>query len=84
MAKNCYRLLHCRNFLKYFRLVFLCRKKQSQSGSVAEPLPFGAAPPRSPQFGDGSAPDFLGRGPGFESGIYHNDPDALKDHCEIK
>ena len=46
MAKNCYRLLHCRNFLTYFRLVFLFRKKkQSQSGSVAEPLPFGAAPP---------------------------------------
>ena len=30
----------------------------------------------------GSAPDFWGRGPGFESGIYHNDPDALQDHCE--
>ena len=23
-----------------------------------------------------------GRGPGLESGIYHNDPDALQDHCE--
>ena len=31
----------------------------------------------------GSAPDFWGRGPGFESGIYHNDPDALQDHCVI-
>ena len=31
----------------------------------------------------GIAPDFWGRGPGFESGIYHNDPDALQDHCEI-
>ena len=31
-----------------------------------------------------SAPDFWGRGPGFESGIYHNDPDALQDHCVIK
>ena len=29
-----------------------------------------------------SAPDFWGRGPGFESGISHNDPDALQDHCE--
>ena len=27
----------------------------------------------------GSAPDFCGRGPGFESGISHNDHDAL--HC---
>ena len=26
----------------------------------------------------GSAPDFWGRGPGFESGISHNDPDALR------
>ena len=25
----------------------------------------------------GSAPDFLGRGPGFESSISHNDPGAL-------
>ena len=24
----------------------------------------------------GSAPDFWGRGPGFESGVSHNDPDA--------
>ena len=32
----------------------------------------------------GSAPDFWGRSPGFESGIYHDDPDALQDHCEIK
>ena len=31
----------------------------------------------------GSAPDFWGRGPGFESGIYHIDPDALQDRCEI-
>ena len=31
-----------------------------------------------------SAPDFRGRGPRFESGISHNDPDALQDHCEIK
>ena len=30
----------------------------------------------------GSAPDFWGRGPGFKSGISHNDPDALKDHCD--
>ena len=30
----------------------------------------------------GSAPDFWGRGPGFESGISHNDPDALQDHCD--
>ena len=29
----------------------------------------------------GSAPDFWGRGSGFESGISHNDPDALQDHC---
>ena len=27
--------------------------------------------------------DFCGRGPGFESGIYLNTPDALQDHCEI-
>ena len=27
--------------------------------------------------------DFWGRGPGIESGISHNDPDALQDHCEI-
>ena len=25
----------------------------------------------------------LGRGPGFESGIFRNDPNALLDHCEI-
>ena len=31
-----------------------------------------------------SAPDFWGRSPGFESGIYHNGPDALQDHCEIQ
>ena len=31
----------------------------------------------------GSAPDFGGRGPGFESGIFHNDTDALQDHCVI-
>ena len=31
----------------------------------------------------GNAPDFWDRGPGFESGIYHNDPDALQDYCEI-
>ena len=31
----------------------------------------------------GSAPDFWGRGPGFESGIYHNDHDALQDHCVL-
>ena len=30
----------------------------------------------------GSAPDFWGRGPGIESGISHNDPDALHDHCD--
>ena len=29
----------------------------------------------------GSAPDFWGRGPGFESGISHSDPDALQDQC---
>ena len=32
----------------------------------------------------GSAPDFCDRGPGFEFGIYHNDPDALQDYCEIE
>ena len=31
----------------------------------------------------GSAPDFWRRGPGFESGISHNDPGALQDHCVI-
>ena len=31
----------------------------------------------------GSAPDFWGRGPGLKSGIFHNGPDALQDHCEI-
>ena len=30
----------------------------------------------------GSAPDFLGRGPGFESDLSHNDPDALQDHSD--
>ena len=29
-----------------------------------------------------SAPNFWGRGPGFESGISHNNPDALQDHCD--
>ena len=29
------------------------------------------------------SPDFRGRGPEFESGISHNDPDALQDHCVI-
>ena len=28
-------------------------------------------------------PDFWGRGPGFASGIFHDDPDALQDHCVI-
>ena len=31
----------------------------------------------------GSATDFWGRGPRFESGISHNDPGALQDHCVI-
>ena len=31
----------------------------------------------------GSAPDFSGKCPGFESGISHNDSDALQDHCVI-
>ena len=30
-----------------------------------------------------SAPVFWGRGPGLESGIAHNDHDALQDHCVI-
>ena len=30
----------------------------------------------------GSAPDFWGRGHGFESGISLNDPNALQDHCD--
>ena len=30
----------------------------------------------------GSALDFWGRGPGFESGISHNDPDALQGLCD--
>ena len=30
-----------------------------------------------------SAPDIWVRGPGFESGISHYDPDALQDHCVI-
>ena len=29
----------------------------------------------------GSAPDFWGRIPGFKSGISHNDPGVLLDHC---
>ena len=24
-----------------------------------------------------------GRGPGFETGIFHNDPNALRDHCVL-
>ena len=32
----------------------------------------------------GSAPDFRGRDPRFESSISHNDPDELQDHCVIK
>ena len=31
----------------------------------------------------GSALDSWGRSPGFQSGISHNDPDALQDHCAI-
>ena len=30
-----------------------------------------------------SALDFWGRGPGFEFGVSHNDPDALQDHCVV-
>ena len=30
----------------------------------------------------GSAPDFWGRSPGFASGIYHNDPNALWNKVE--
>ena len=30
-----------------------------------------------------SAPDFFGRGPGFEFRISHNNPDALQDHCVL-
>ena len=33
---------------------------------------------------NGNAPDFWGKSPGFESGITHNDPDALQDHCVIR
>ena len=29
----------------------------------------------------GSSSGVWGRGPGLESGISHNDPDALQDHC---
>ena len=32
---------------------------------------------------NGSAPDFWGRGPGFESDISHKDPDVLQDYCVI-
>ena len=31
----------------------------------------------------GSAPDFCGRGPGFDSGFSLNDLHALQDHCVI-
>ena len=31
----------------------------------------------------GSAPDFWGRSPGFESGISYDDPGALHDHYVI-
>ena len=31
----------------------------------------------------GSAPDFCGRSPVFESSVSHNDPDALQDHSEL-
>ena len=31
----------------------------------------------------GSAPDFWGRVPGFESAVSNNNPDALQDHCVI-
>ena len=31
----------------------------------------------------GSPPDLWGRGPGFASGISHNDPDVLQDHWVI-
>ena len=31
----------------------------------------------------GSEPDFWGRGPGFESGVSHNGPWELQDHCVI-
>ena len=30
-----------------------------------------------------SAPDFWGRGLGLESGVSHNDPGALQDHCVV-
>ena len=30
---------------------------------------------------NGSAPDYWGRGPGFESGISHDDSNALQDYC---
>ena len=30
----------------------------------------------------GSASDLWGRGPGFESDISHNEPDALQEHCD--
>ena len=32
----------------------------------------------------GSAPDFWGKCPGFESSISHSVPDELQDHCVIK
>ena len=31
----------------------------------------------------GSSPDFQTGGLGFESGISHNDPEELQDHCAI-
>ena len=27
--------------------------------------------------------DFWGRGPGFETGSFQNDPDAMQDHCVV-
>ena len=32
----------------------------------------------------GSTPAFWGRGPGFELGIFHHDPDALQDHFYLE
>ena len=29
----------------------------------------------------GSAPDYLGSGPGFKSGISHKEPYVKQDHC---
>ena len=61
-----------RSFAPHYTVKCLLNKKKGRKGRCGGSLEM--------WWLIGRAPDFWGRGPGFESGIFHNDPDALQDH----